>query len=83
MKIDEQYFEPKLATQNGTYVVGIPITCGTMTVEATLRGIIDEYGRKITSMPQLFTTAELLIHEPVKVQPRVLAIPWDVANRSR
>ncbi|XP_014480293.1 PREDICTED: nuclear pore membrane glycoprotein 210 isoform X2 [Dinoponera quadriceps] len=83
IKIDEQYFKSKFATQNGTYVVGVPITCGTMTVEATLRGIIDEHGEKITSMPQLYTTAELLIHEPVKIQPRVLAIPWDVANRSR
>lgn len=83
MKIDEQYFESKFITQNGTYAVGIPIICGTMTVEATLRGIIDERGRKITSVRQLFTTAELLIHEPVKVQPRVLAIPWDAANRSR
>ncbi|EFN86735.1 Nuclear pore membrane glycoprotein 210 [Harpegnathos saltator] len=83
MKIDEQYFKPRLITQNGTYVVGVPITCGTMTVEATLRGIIDERGRRITSMPQLFTTAELLIHEPVKVHPRVLAIPWDAANKSR
>lgn len=83
MKIDEQYFKPKLMTQNGTYAVGVPITCGTMIVEATLRGIIDERGRKITAVSQLFTTAELLIHEPVKIQPHILAIPWDVANKSR
>lgn len=83
MKIDEQYFEPKLITQNGTYVVGVPVTCGTMIVEATLRGIIDKRGKKIAFVMQPSTTAELLIHTPVKVQPRVLAIPWDVANKSR
>lgn len=83
MNIDEQYFKPKLITQNGTYAVGVPITCGTMTVEATLRGIIDEHGSRIASTSQLYTKAELLIHEPVKIQPRILTIPWDIANKSR
>lgn len=83
MKIDQQYFEPKLITQNGTYAVGVPITCGTMTVEAMLRGIIDKRGKKIALETQPSTSVELLIHTPVKVQPRILAIPWDVANKSR
>lgn len=83
MKIDEQYLEPKAITQNGTYAVVVPITCGITTVEATLRGIIDERGRRIAFEPQLSTRAELTIHTPVKVQPRVLAIPWDVVNKSR
>ncbi|XP_011169055.1 nuclear pore membrane glycoprotein 210 [Solenopsis invicta] len=83
MRIDEQYLEPKAITQNGTYAVVIPITCGTTIVEATLRGIIDERGKRIAFEPQLSTKAELTIHTPVKVQPRVLAVPWDVVNKSR
>ncbi|TGZ53948.1 nuclear pore membrane glycoprotein 210 [Temnothorax longispinosus] len=83
MKMDEQYLEPKSITQNGTYAVVIPITCGTTIVEATLRGIIDERGKRITFEPQLSTRVELTTHTPVKVQPRVLAVPWDVVNKSR
>ncbi|KAL0127413.1 hypothetical protein PUN28_005602 [Cardiocondyla obscurior] len=83
MKVDEQYLEAKSITQNGTYAVVIPITCGTTIVEATLRGIIDEHGERITFEPQPSTTADLTIHTPVKVQPRVLAIPWDIVNKSR
>ncbi|XP_012215502.1 nuclear pore membrane glycoprotein 210 [Linepithema humile] len=83
MKIDEQYLEPKLITQNGTYAVVVPITCGMTIVEATLRGIIDKRGKKIPFVPQLSTKAELTVHTPVKVQPRVLTIPWDVVNKSK
>lgn len=83
MKIDKQYFEPAFITQNGTYVVGVPITSGTMVVEARLRSIIDKSGKKIVFTQELSTTAELLIHTPVKVQPHILAIPWDVTNKSR
>lgn len=83
MKIDEQYLEPKLITQNGTYAVVVPITCGTTIVEATLRGIIDKRGKKIPFVPQLSTKAELTVHTPVKVHPRVLTIPWDVVNKSK
>lgn len=83
MKIDEQYLESKLITQNGTYAVVVPITCGITIVEATLRGIIDKRGKKISFVPQLSTKAELTIHTPVKVQPRVLTVPWDVVNKSR
>lgn len=83
MKIDEQYFEPTLVTQNGTYVAGVPITSGAMIVEATLRSIIDKFGKKIVFMQEHSTKAELLIHTPVKVQPRILAIPWDATNKSR
>ncbi|KAL6266889.1 hypothetical protein P5V15_003716 [Pogonomyrmex californicus] len=83
MKIDEQYLEPKSITLNGTYAVVTPITCGVTIVEATLRGIIDKSGKRIIFKPQLSTKAELMIHTPVKVQPRVLVVPWDIANRSR
>ncbi|XP_072752648.1 nuclear pore membrane glycoprotein 210 [Anoplolepis gracilipes] len=83
MKIDEQYFEPKSVTQNGTYAIVVPITCGITVVEATLRGIIDKRGKRIVFDPQPSTTAELTIHTPVVVQPRVLAVPWDVVNKSR
>ncbi|XP_018310239.1 nuclear pore membrane glycoprotein 210 [Mycetomoellerius zeteki] len=83
MKINEQYLEPKSITQNGTYAVVIPIVCGITTVEATLRGIIDEHGKRIAFEPQLSTRAELTIHTSVKVQPRVLAVPWDIVNKSR
>ncbi|XP_076635899.1 nucleoporin 210 [Colletes latitarsis] len=83
MKLDERYFEPKLVTQNGTYVVGVPITCGTMTIEATLYGIIDKYGKKIPVASRPTTRAELLIHTPVTIQPKVLAVPWDFKAKSR
>ncbi|XP_031847094.2 nucleoporin 210 [Nomia melanderi] len=83
MKLDEQYFEPKLITQNGTYAIGVPIMCGTMTIEATLYGIIDKHGKKIPLASHPTTRAELLIHTPVTVQPKVLAVPWDFKAKSR
>jgi len=83
MKIDEQYIEPKSITQNGTYAVGIPITCGVTTIEAVLRSIINKRGKRIILEPPRSTRTELTIHTPVKVQPRVLIIPWDIMNKSR
>lgn len=83
IKLDEHYFEQKLVTQNGTYVVGVPVTCGTMTIEATLYGIIDKHGKKIPVTSRPNTRAELLIHTPVTIQPTVLAIPWDFKAKSR
>ncbi|XP_029168707.1 nuclear pore membrane glycoprotein 210 [Nylanderia fulva] len=83
MKIDEQYFEPKLITQNGTYAIVVPITCGTSVVEATLRGIIDKRGSRIALEPQLSTKAEVMIHTHVVVQPSVLTIPWEAINKAK
>ncbi|XP_050451905.1 nuclear pore membrane glycoprotein 210 [Cataglyphis hispanica] len=83
IKIDEQYIEPKSITQNGTYAVIVPITCGITVVEATLRGIIDKRGKRITFDPRPSTRAEFTIHTPVVIQPRILAIPWDLVNKSR
>ncbi|OAD53088.1 hypothetical protein WN48_10834 [Eufriesea mexicana] len=83
VKLDEHYFEPKLITQNGTYIVGTPVTCGTMTIEATLYGIIDKHGKKVSLTSHPTTKAELLIHTPVTIQPKVLAIPWDFKAKSR
>ncbi|XP_076658304.1 nucleoporin 210 [Halictus rubicundus] len=83
MKIDEQYFDPKMITQNGTYAVGVPIMCGTMTVEATLYGIIDKHGKKISLASHPTARAELLIHTPVTIQPKILAVPWDFKAKSR
>lgn len=83
VKLNEHYFEPKLITQNGTYIVGVPVTCGTMTVEATLYGIIDKHGKKVSLASHPTTKAELLIHTPVTIQPKVLALPWDFKAKSR
>ncbi|XP_076279834.1 nucleoporin 210 [Lasioglossum baleicum] len=83
MKIDEQHFDPKMITQNGTYAVGVPIMCGTMTVEATLYGIIDKHGKKISLASHPTARAELLIHTPVAIQPKILAVPWDFKAKSR
>lgn len=83
VKLDEHYFHPKLVTQNGTYIVGVPITCGTMTVEATLYGIIDKHGKKVSLASRPTTRAELLIHTPVTIQPKILAVPWDFKAKSR
>ncbi|XP_017888230.1 nuclear pore membrane glycoprotein 210 [Ceratina calcarata] len=83
VKLDEHYFEPNLITQNGTYIVGVPIACGTMTVEATLYGIINKYGKKVSLVTRPTTRAEFLIHTPVIIQPKVLAVPWDFKAKSR
>lgn len=83
VKLNEHYFEPKLITQNGTYIVGVPVTCGTMTVEATLYGIIDKHGKKVSLASHPTTKAELLIHTPVTIQPKILAVPWDFKAKSR
>ncbi|XP_011343708.2 nuclear pore membrane glycoprotein 210 isoform X2 [Ooceraea biroi] len=83
MKIDEQYIEPKSITQNGTYAVGVPITCGITTIEATLRSIIDKRGKRMVLDSQRSAKAELTIHTAMKVQPRALIVPWDIVNKSR
>ncbi|KAK2582107.1 hypothetical protein KPH14_004479 [Odynerus spinipes] len=83
IKVDENYFDPKFVSRNGTYLVGVPIACGTMLVQASLYGIIDKYGKKITLPSPLSTEAELVIHTPVTVRPRVLAVPWDSKSKSR
>ncbi|KAG7201135.1 hypothetical protein KM043_003926 [Ampulex compressa] len=83
IRIDEQYFEPKLVTQNGTYVIGTPIACGTMIVEATLYSIINRHGKKFPFTTHPSTKSELVIHTPVIIQPQILAIPWDAKNRAR
>lgn len=83
MMINKQYFDVKSITHNGTYAVVVPITCGITLVEATLHGIIDKHGRKTVFEQKLFTKAELTIHTRVQIEPRVLAVPWDVVNESR
>ncbi|XP_047371272.1 nuclear pore membrane glycoprotein 210 isoform X1 [Vespa velutina] len=83
IKVDENYFDPKFVSQNGTYLVGVPITCGTMLVQASLYGITDKYGKKIALPSPLSTEAELVIHTPVTIRPHVLAVPWDSKSKSR
>ncbi|KAL2717574.1 nuclear pore membrane glycoprotein 210 [Vespula squamosa] len=83
IKVDENYFDPKFVSQNGTYLVGVPIACGTMLVQASLYGITDKHGKKIVLPSPLSTEAELVIHTPVTVRPHVLAVPWDSKSKSR
>ncbi|KAF7415050.1 hypothetical protein HZH68_003539 [Vespula germanica] len=83
IKVDENYFDPKFVSQNGTYLVGVPIACGTMLVQASLYGITDKHGKKIALPSPLSTEAELVIHTPVTVRPHVLAVPWDSKSKSR
>ena len=83
MEIEEQYFEKKLITQNGTHAVVVPIQTGTTTVKATLHGVIDQNGRKIPQTPELTTRVELTIHSPVIVHPQSLALPWDPKSKTR
>lgn len=54
-----------------------------MTIEATLYGIIDKHGKKISFASHPTTRAELLIHTSVIIQPKVLAVPWDFKAKSR
>ncbi|XP_058809329.1 nuclear pore membrane glycoprotein 210 isoform X2 [Phymastichus coffea] len=83
MKINDVYFDKKLTTPNGTHVVAIPIFTGTTTVEATLHGVINKKGKKIPIVPELYTRAEFVIHSPVSVSPKILALPWDPKVKTR
>ncbi|XP_044576324.1 nuclear pore membrane glycoprotein 210 [Cotesia glomerata] len=83
MTIDSKYFHTKFTSKNGTYVVGVPISCGTTTVEAKLHGVIDKNGKKIPLPTPLVAKADLIIHTPVIINPKILAVPWDPKSKSR
>ncbi|XP_015601046.1 nuclear pore membrane glycoprotein 210 [Cephus cinctus] len=83
MQIDGKYFNTHSVTPNGTHVIGVPINIGTTTVEATLHGVINKYGKRVTLLSKLSTRAELTIHSPVTVHPKILAMPWDPRGKSR
>lgn len=83
MEIEDQYFEKKFTTRNGTHAVVVPIQTGTTTVKATLHGVNDQIGRKILQSPELTTRVELTIHSPVVVHPQSLALPWDPKSKTR
>ncbi|KAI4492422.1 hypothetical protein M0804_002213 [Polistes exclamans] len=83
IKVDNNYFDTKFVSQNGTYLVGVPITCGTMLVKATLYGIMDKNGKEILLTSPLSAEVELVIHTLVTVRPRVLAVLWDSRSKSR
>lgn len=83
VEIDPQFFETKSMTQNGSHVVAVPIACGTTIAEACLHGVINKQGKRIPLASPLVTKAELVIHTPVVVSPRVLAVPWDPKSKSR
>lgn len=83
LETEDQYFERKLTTQNGTYAIVVPIQMGTTIVKATLHGVIDQSGRKIAQTPELTTRAELTIHSPVVVNPQTLALPWDPQSKTK
>lgn len=82
MKINDKYFNKILTTQNGTHVVAVPIEIGTTVVEATLLGVINKNGQKI-SISALSAKAELVIHSAVTIQPKMLALPWDPKVKTR
>lgn len=83
MTIDSKYFHTKFTSKNGTYVFGVPISCGTTTVEAKLHGVIDKNGKKIPLPAPLVAKADLIIHTPVIINPKILAVPWDPKSKSR
>ncbi|XP_043283019.1 nuclear pore membrane glycoprotein 210 [Venturia canescens] len=83
LSVDPQFFETKSSTQNGSHVVVVPITCGTSVAEARLLGVINKEGKKIPLVPQLSAKAELVIHTPVTISPRILAVPWDPRSKTR
>lgn len=83
VKIDEKYLNVDSKTQNGTHIVATPVATGTTIVEATLIGIINNKGKRVSSTPRLSTTAELAIHPPVSVTPKTLAVPWDRRSKPR
>lgn len=83
MKVNDVYFSKKLTTQNGTHIIAVPISTGTTTVEATLHGVINKKGKKIPVFPELYARAEFVIHSPVTVSPKILALPWDPKVKTR
>ena len=83
MKVNDDFFDKKLTTQNGTHVVAVPISTGTTVVEATLHGVINNKGKRIPIHPELTAKAEFVVHSPVTIHPRVLALPWDPKVKTR
>ncbi|XP_012259706.2 nuclear pore membrane glycoprotein 210 [Athalia rosae] len=83
VQIDEMYLTVSSRTQNGSHIVARPIATGTTLVEAKLLAIINNKGKRIDLTPRLSATAELAIHSPVIVSPKILAIPWDPRSKSK
>ncbi|XP_063995333.1 nuclear pore membrane glycoprotein 210 [Diachasmimorpha longicaudata] len=83
VEIDQKFFKTVSVTRNGTHIIGVPIACGTTTVEGKLHGVINKRGKKIALPTPLTAKAELVIHTPVVVTPQVLAVPWEPQSKTR
>lgn len=81
--IDKEYIDTKLTSKNGSYIVGVPIVCGTTRVKAHLHGVKNKYGKNILLPTPLHADIEFTIHSPVIVSPKILTVPWDPNNKSR
>lgn len=81
--IENNYIDTKLTSQNGSYIIGIPIACGTTRIKAHLHGIKNKYGKNILLKNSLHTESEFIIHSPIIVKPKILTVPWDPNNKSR
>ncbi|XP_015122666.1 nuclear pore membrane glycoprotein 210 [Diachasma alloeum] len=81
--IDQKFFKTVSVTRNGTHIIGVPIACGTTTVEGELHGVINKRGKRIALPTPLTAKAELVIHTPVVVSPQILAVPWEPQSKAR
>ena len=78
LEIEEGYFEIDQVTQNGTWLTGKPLKVGTAWVKAVLLGTKDvETGEVVELVTPLHAKAELLIFEPIVIEPNLSIFPWD------
>ena len=78
LEIEDGYFEIDQVTQNGTWLTGKPLKVGTAWVKAVLRGTKDVNTGEVLELPTLLQAkAELLIYEPIVIEPKLTIFPWD------
>ena len=78
LEIEDGYFEIDQVTQNGTWLTGKPLKVGTAWVKAVLRGTKDvKTGEVLELTSPLHAKAELLIYEPIVIEPKLSIFPWD------
>lgn len=75
IKIDKR-FEVTETIKNGSYLYGYANEVATIPVKAVFNSVTTNDGVFIRFTP-LHAQADLLVYEPLKINPPVIRIPWD------
>lgn len=75
MKIDNK-FNTMETTSNGSYVNGYPNDKGIIHIHAEFNSVRTN-DKRIISFNPLFAEADLIVYDPLAIEPPEIRIPWD------